>query len=194
VCWSFYPGKNLGALGDAGAITTHDPRWAEALQAVRNYGSRQKYVSERMGGNHRLDPVQAAALRVKLRHLEDWNARRATRAARYTEALRGCGLGLPVVPDWATPSWHLYVVRSRWRDALQQHLAAAGIGTQIHYPIPPHLQRCYAPLGYRAGDLPLAEGLAREVLSLPLGPHLGDAQQEAVITAVRAFRPPAADA
>ncbi len=187
VTWSFYPGKNLGALGDAGAVTTRDARLAQRLRALRNYGSREKYVSDMLGGNHRLDPVQAAALQVKLRHLERWNARRAEIAAAYTHVLADLELQLPRVPDWAQPSWHLYVVRTPRRDALQRHLAAAGIGALIHYPIPPHLQKAYAGMGLREGDLPVAETMAHEVLSLPMGPHLTDAQHAAVVQAVRSF-------
>jgi dTDP-4-amino-4,6-dideoxygalactose transaminase len=189
VTWSFYPGKNLGALGDAGGLTTDDATLAEQVRALRNYGSHVKYVSDWQGGNHRLDPVQAAALGVKLRHLEAWNARRRRLAARYAEGLQGTSVVLPQVPEWADPVWHLYVVRTPARDALQRHLAAAGIGTQIHYPIPPHRQKAYADMGFAEGRFPIAERMAREVLSLPIGPQLGDAQQDAVIAAIRTFRP-----
>ncbi len=187
VTWSFYPGKNLGALGDAGAITTRDAALAQRLRALRNYGSQQKYVSDLLGGNHRLDPVQAAALRVKLLHLERWNARRAEIADHYGQALADTGLRLPQVPEWAGPSWHLYVVRTPQRDALQRHLSDAGVGALIHYPIPPHLQKAYVGMGLQAGALPIAEAMANEVLSLPMGPHLSDAQLAAVVHAVRAF-------
>ncbi|HVR51426.1 MAG TPA: DegT/DnrJ/EryC1/StrS family aminotransferase [Pseudorhodoferax sp.] len=182
--WSFYPGKNLGALGDAGAVTTDDAMLAERLRALRNYGSQTKYVSDVQGGNHRLDPVQAAALRVKLRHLDAWNARRQRIAAAYTEGLAGTGLALPEVPVWAEPVWHLYVVRSPRRDALQQHLAAEGVETLIHYPIAPHRQKAYASMGLAAGSLPLAERLADQVLSLPIGPQMSDAQVATVLQAV----------
>jgi dTDP-4-amino-4,6-dideoxygalactose transaminase len=147
VCWSFYPGKNLGALGDGGAITTNRADLADKVQVLRNYGSRVKYVNEVQGVNSRLDPIQAAVLRVKLKHLDDWTDRRRTIADLYTKGLEDSGLILPHVPDWADPVWHLYVVRSTERDALQQRLGEAGIGTLIHYPIPPHMQAAYAGLG-----------------------------------------------
>jgi len=184
VTWSFYPGKNLGALGDAGAVTTNDPEIADRLRVLRNYGSRVKYVNEVQGYNSRLDPLQAAALRVKLGHLDAWNARRAEVAARYAEGLADSGLVLPAVPAAATPAWHLYVVRSKNRAALQAALTAAGIGSLIHYPIPPHLQQAYAGAGFSAGQFPLAESMAAEVLSLPMGPHLQREQQLRVIEAI----------
>jgi len=172
VCWSFYPGKNLGALGDAGAVTTNDAALAERVAVLRNYGSRRKYVNEEAGVNSRLDPVQAAVLRVKLGVLDDWTDRRRAVAAAYAGGLTGGDLILPHVPDWADPVWHLYVVRSPGRDALQARLTEAGIGTLIHYPIPPHMQTAYAGLGMAPDALPLARDLAQEVLSLPMGPHL----------------------
>ncbi len=185
VAWSFYPGKNLGALGDAGAVTTRDDLLADRIRMLRNYGSRQKYVNEVQGFNSRLDPAQAAALRVKLRYLDKWNARRQDIAGRYAEGLAGAGLALPTVPEGGEPVWHLYVVRHPRRDALQRHLSEAGIGTLIHYPIPPHRQEAYAEAGFPAGAFPIAEAMAQEVLSLPIGPHLGPDAVEAVIAAVR---------
>lgn len=182
--WSFYPGKNLGAFGDAGALTTNDAALAEQLRALRNYGSQTKYVSDMQGGNHRLDPVQAAALRIKLRHLDDWNGRRQQIAAAYTAGLASSGLALPEVPAWAEPVWHLYVVRSPERDLLQQRLAQAGIETLIHYPIAPHQQKAYAGMQLPAGSLPLAERLAQQVLSLPIGPQMTVAQVGAVLQAL----------
>ena len=146
VCWSFYPGKNLGALGDAGAITTNDSALAERVALLRNYGSRQKYVNEEPGVNSRLDPIQAAVLRVKLRVLDEWTERRRAVASAYTLGLAESGLILPHVPDWAEPAWHLYVVRTPDRDRLQGRLSEAGIGTLIHYPIPPHMQKAYADM------------------------------------------------
>lgn len=181
VCWSFYPGKNLGALGDAGAITTNDEGLAARVAMLRNYGSRQKYVNEQQGVNSRLDPVQAAILRVKLEVLDDWTARRRAIAEIYTQGLAGAGLSLPQVPDWADPAWHLYVVRSPDRDELQARLAAAGIGTLIHYPIPPHMQAAYAGLGLAPATLPLAHDLAQEVVSLPMGPHLTSEQAARIV-------------
>jgi len=183
-CWSFYPGKNLGALGDAGAVTTDDEGLAERIRLLRNYGSRQKYVNEEAGVNSRLDPVQAAVLRVKLSVLDDWTERRRAIAAAYADGLAGSGLTLPHVPDWAEPAWHLYVVRSPERDALQAQLHEAGVGTLIHYPIPPHMQTAYAGLGMAPEALPLARRLADEVLSLPMGPHLTPQDMRKVIHSV----------
>lgn len=188
VAWSFYPGKNLGALGDAGAVTTNDPDIADRIRVLRNYGSRVKYVNEVQGYNSRLDPVQAAALRVKLKVLDAWNARRARIAARYTASLAGTDLVLPAVPAWTEPVWHLYVVKSSRRDSLQKTLGGAGIGTLIHYPIPPHLQQAYAKAGYVKGAFPLTELLAGRVLSLPIGPQMDEIEVTAVIAAVSAAK------
>jgi dTDP-4-amino-4,6-dideoxygalactose transaminase len=185
VAWSFYPGKNLGALGDAGAITTNDSGIADRIRVLRNYGSRVKYVNEVKGYNSRLDPVQAAALRVKLKVLDEWNARRARIAARYTTALNDTGLILPVVPPWAEPIWHLYVVQHPLRDLLQSSLSEAGIGTLIHYAIPPHLQQAYAKAGFVSAQFPIAERMANQLLSLPMGPQLQDADIDKVIAALR---------
>jgi dTDP-4-amino-4,6-dideoxygalactose transaminase len=187
VCWSFYPGKNLGALGDGGAITTNRDDLADRIRVLRNYGSRVKYVNEAQGVNSRLDPLQAAVLRTKLLHLDAWNDRRRAIAAAYSEGLLGNGLILPHVPDWADPAWHLYVVRSSDRDRLQKRLAEAGIGTLIHYPIPPHMQNAYAGLGFAPDALPLARLYADEVLSLPMGPQLPLSDAARVIDAVRAY-------
>lgn len=170
VAWSFYPGKNLGAMGDGGAVTTNDPQIADRLRVLCNYGSRVKYVNEVQGYNSRLDPLQAAILRVKLVHLDTWNARRRDIAMRYQQGLVNCGLKLPYVPDWAEPAWHLYVVQHPNRDALQQALTDAGVGTLIHYPIPPHFQQAYAHAGLSQGAFPIAERMAEHVLSLPMGP------------------------
>lgn len=183
VCWSFYPGKNLGALGDGGAVTTNRADLADRIRALRNYGSRVKYVNEVQGVNSRLDPIQAAVLRAKLPHLDAWTDRRRAIAAAYAEGLRDSGLILPFVPDWADPAWHLYIVRTPERDALQARLADAGIGTLIHYPIPPHMQAAYAGMNLIEDELPLARQLANEVLSLPIGPHL-DAEDCSLIAAV----------
>ena len=172
VAWSFYPGKNLGAMGDGGAVTTNDAQLADRLRVLRNYGSRVKYVNEVQGYNSRLDPLQAAILRVKLAHLDAWNVRRNAIAARYQKGLVGCRLTLPHVPDWAEPAWHLYVVQHPKRDALHKALADEGVGTLIHYPISPHLQQAYASAGYTPGQFPRAEKIANQCLSLPMGPHL----------------------
>ena len=172
VAWSFYPGKNLGAMGDGGAVTTNDAQLADRIRVLRNYGSRVKYVNEVQGYNSRLDPLQAAILRVKLAHLDEWNDRRSVIAERYQLGLAECGLALPHVPNWAEPAWHLYVVQHPQRDALHKALADSGVGTLIHYPIPPHLQQAYAPAGWAQGAFPIAEGMAEQVLSLPIGPHV----------------------
>ena len=185
VAWSFYPGKNLGAMGDGGAVTTNDPQIADRIRVLRNYGSRVKYVNEVQGYNSRLDPLQAAILRVKLAHLDAWNARRRGIAARYQQGLADCGLTLPHVPDWAVPVWHLYVVQHPQRDALHKALADVGVGTLIHYPIPPHLQQAYAHSGWAQGAFPLAERMADQVLSLPMGPHMEADKVAAVIDAAR---------
>lgn len=187
--WSFYPGKNLGALGDAGAVTTSDPRLAERLRSLRNYGSTEKYVHEEIGWNSRLDELQAALLRVKLPGLARHNARRAEIARRYAEALADTGLGLPAGADWADPVWHLYVVRTSHRDELRRHLAGEGVETGIHYPVPPHRQPVFAGTPLGGAHLPGADVLAREVLSLPIGPMLSESDQDRVIDAVRRFRP-----
>lgn len=172
VCWSFYPGKNLGALGDGGAITTNQADLADKVKVLSNYGSRKKYVNEVQGVNSRLDPIQAAVLRVKLKYLDEWTERRRKIAGIYTKALKGTDLILPYVPDWADPVWHLYVVRSNDRNSLQQRIEASGIGTLIHYPIPPHMQEAYAQLGMNHDHFPLARQIADEILSLPIGPQM----------------------
>ena len=185
VTWSFYPGKNLGALGDGGAITTDNADLADKIRVLRNYGSRVKYVNEVQGVNSRLDPIQAAVLRVKLKHLNDWNARRADLAGQYLQGLQGADLDLPFVPEWAKPCWHLFVVRSRQRDALQKHLEQNGVGSLIHYPIPPHKQQAYADMAFAADAFPLANAMADEVLSLPMGTHLSMGQVAAVAAGLR---------
>ncbi|GFO59346.1 aminotransferase [Geomonas silvestris] len=184
--FSFYPGKNLGACGDGGAVTTNDPELARRVKVLRNYGSHVKYHNESLGFNSRLDELQAALLRVKLAKLDDWNERRRKLARRYLEKLAGMpGLVLPSVPKWADPVWHLFVVRHPRREQLQKKLAEAGVGTLIHYPVPPHLQPAYAALGYKRGNFPISEELADQVLSLPMGPHLSEADQDRVVAEVR---------
>ncbi|WP_373031391.1 DegT/DnrJ/EryC1/StrS family aminotransferase [Sulfurovum sp.] len=168
--FSFYPGKNLGAFGDGGAITTNDSELATKLRSLRNYGSSTKYVHDMIGLNSRLDPLQAAILRVKLRCLNEWNARRVTLAESYQKLLAGTKLVLPAVSAGFDSVYHLFVVCTPHRDSLQTELKNAGIETLIHYPIPPHKQIAYASMQSLA--LPVAEGLSREVLSLPIGPHL----------------------
>lgn len=186
VAWSFYPSKNLGALGDGGAITTNNEAIADRIRVLRNYGSRVRYENEVRGFNSRLDPLQAAVLRTKLRHLDAWNDRRRQIASRYMEGLAATGLLMPFVPSWADPVWHLFVVRHSQRDALQHQLAEAGVGTLVHYPIPPHRQQAYADVHYPSSAFPLASAIAGEVLSLPIGPHLAPSMVDEVIAHVRA--------
>ena len=185
-CWSFYPSKNLGALGDGGAVTTDDPELAARVRRLGNYGSDIRYVNQELGVNSRLDPIHAAVLRVKLKTLDQWNDRRRAIAAYYNAALATCdGLTLPHVPAFAEPAWHLYVVQCEDRDRLAARLKEAGVQTLIHYPIPPHRQQAYAAMGMAEGSLPIAEALAKRGLSLPIGPHLGMDQAERVADAVR---------
>lgn len=182
---SFYPGKNLGALGDGGAILTNDSSIAERVRLLRNYGSRTKYQHEASGYNSRLDEIQAAFLRIKLSRLDGWNTRRRKHANVYSERLQDTDLGLPSVPIWAEPVWHLYVVRCKQRDALKKHLEIQGITTVIHYPTPPHRQTCYSQF-YQC-SLPTAESLANEVLSLPMSPALKEEEVVCVVNAIKAF-------
>lgn len=172
VAWSFYPGKNLGALGDGGAVTTNDPEIADRIRVLRNYGSRVKYVNEVKGFNSRLDPIQAAVLRVKLKYLDVWNRRRQQIAQCYLNGLADTDLTLPHVPDWAEPVWHLFVVRHLQRDALAKEMGEAGVGTLIHYPIPPHMQVAYKGAGFTFDAFPIASRMAKELLSLPIGPQM----------------------
>jgi dTDP-4-amino-4,6-dideoxygalactose transaminase len=190
VAWSFYPAKNLGALGDAGALTTDDPDIAARVRSLRNYGSSQKYVHELRGSNSRIDEIQSAVLRIKLQHLDSWNARRRAIADRYATELADIpGLRLPGVAPGREHVWHLYVVDHDSRDELQKHLATRGIQTLVHYPIPPHLSGAFAPLGFTEGTFPIAERAARTHLSLPIGPHLSEANVTRVVDACRSFRP-----
>lgn len=184
--FSFYPTKNLGALGDGGAIVTNDAALAARVARLRNYGSSERYRNEELGGNSRLDELQAALLRAKLRHLDLWNARRAQFAALYLELLDGCLLQLPRVQQGFEHAWHLFVVRSTRRDSLQATLAAVNIDALIHYPIPPHLQTAYRGLGLAEGSLPVSERIHREVLSLPLSPQHTEEQIRYVAAQVRA--------
>ena len=187
--FSFYPGKNLGALGDAGAVVTNDASLADKLRVLRNYGSRTKYINEIKGFNSRLDEMQAALLRVKLRRLDRWNERRKKIASDYLAKLADIpDLRLPVVPSWADPVWHLFVVRHPMRDRLQRYLTDAGIGTLIHYPKPPHLQEAYSEMHYGPGSFPFSEQMADEVLSLPIGPHLSSENVERVIGIMQDFK------
>ena len=187
--FSFYPGKNMGACGEGGAVTTADPEIAKKVRMLRDHGQAQKYYHEVEGYNGRLDAIQAGILRVKLGHLTRWNESRRENAARYQELLApiATDIGLPFEPSWAKAVYHLYVIRSQHRDELQKHLASVNIGTGIHYPIPLHLQNAYADLGYRAGDFPVTERVAAEILSLPMFPSLRSAEQIRVAEGLRAF-------
>lgn len=186
--FSFYPGKNLGAFGDAGAITTRDEVLAKKIRKLRNYGSEIKYQHDFAGTNSRLSSLQAAFLSVKLKKLKAWNFRRSSLAVQYQEAFRDLpGLRVPEIAEERTHVWHLFVVRHPRRDELRDFLTAKGIQTIIHYPVPPHLQKAYEKLGYRKGDLPATEQMAQEILSLPFGPHLKPEQADYVIKKVREF-------
>lgn len=186
--FSFYPGKNLGALGDGGAVTTNDGALADRVRVLRNYGSRIKYENEVQGFNSRLDALQAAFLHVKLAHLDEWNERRKRIARRYREGLSEISeLTLPFVAEGTDPVWHLFVLRHPGRDLFRQYLTDTGIETLIHYPVPPHLSVAYRQAGLKEGDFPVAERLAKTVLSLPIGPHLDSSSQEEIISRVNDF-------
>lgn len=171
--FSFYPGKNLGAIGDGGAVTTNDHELAGRIKVLRNYGSQIKYHNEIVGFNSRLDELQAALLRAKLLKLDEWNDRRTIAAGSYIQHLATVkDLLLPFVPEWSDPVWHLFVVRHERRDELQKTLTKSGIGTMIHYPIPPHLQPAYSDLGYKKGDFPISEAIHSSIISLPMWPGI----------------------
>jgi dTDP-4-amino-4,6-dideoxygalactose transaminase len=196
-CHSFYPSKNLGAYGEAGAVTSNDAEIADQLRVLRNYGSRVRYHNEVQGYNNRIDELQAAFLRVKLRKLDEWNERRSAVARQYLQQLaafsseifstHGFPL-LPTIPQWADPVWHLFVIRHPARNDLQNHLDANGIQTIIHYPIPPHLSGAYASEATISHICPIAESLASSVLSLPIGPHLTTKEIEFVISCILSFK------
>src|SRR5437588_3154755 len=179
-CFSFYPSKNLGAYGEAGAIVTNDEELARQLRLLRDHGSTSKYVHAIVGYNFRLEEIQAAVLNVKLPHLDDWNNQRREHALIYNDLLKDRGVGLPREMDYARHIYHIYAIQSDSRDALQKHLTAGGIQTGVHYPIPIHLQPAYASLGYRPGDLPVTERLSERVLSLPMFPELREDQQRQI--------------
>lgn len=181
---SFYPGKNLGAIGDAGAVTTEDAELATAIRALRNYGSHKKYHNLYKGYNSRLDELQAAILRVKLQYLDEENRSRAEVARRYLAGIRHPEVTLPSIAAYGTPCWHLFVVRCPRRDALQAHLAASGVQTVIHYPIPPHQQPAYQEWSSRS--FPISEAVHRDILSLPMSPVMTDEEIDRVIEAVNA--------
>ena len=185
---SFYPGKNLGALGDAGAVTTNDAELAKVVTTLRNYGSERKYYNDRIGYNARIDEVQARMLTIKLRYLDKWNADRRRIAARYDAGLAGVsGVTTPHIAPGATSVYHLYVIKTDRRDELAAHLKAHGVATLIHYPVPIHRQEAYAHLGYGPGSFPVAERLADTILSLPLYPGLPDEDVDFVISCIKDF-------
>jgi len=186
--FSFYPGKNLGACGEAGAVTTNDPELAQRVRMLRDHGQAEKYYHDIEGYNGRLDAIQAAILRLKLGHLAGWNSQRRDKAETYQELLRSVdGVTLPVEPSWVRSVYHLYVVRVQDRHGLSEFLKAADIGTGIHYPIPLHLQKAYSTLGYRQRDFPVTERIAAEILSLPMYPQLRRADQEKVVQSAEEF-------
>jgi len=186
--FSFYPSKNLGAFGDAGCILTNDIDIAKKTRIFRNYGSRNKYYNDVKGFNSRLDPLQAAFLRVKLRHLDEWNQRRSKIATLYLNKLSNIpDLILPKVAPSTTHVWHIFVIRHPKRDQLQEFLKHNGIDTLIHYPIPPHLSKAYKDLGYKIGDFPITESIANTVLSLPIGPHLSQEDVEIIVDKIKEF-------
>jgi dTDP-4-amino-4,6-dideoxygalactose transaminase len=187
--FSFYPGKNLGACGEGGAVTTNDDEIARQVRMLRDHGQARKYFHDMEGYNGRLDAIQAGILRIKLRYLNEWNEKRRECARRYGELFGSAGpeIRLPYEPSWAKPVYHLYVIRVQDRDPLQKHLAQAGISTGIHYPIPLHLQKAYAHLGYRQGDFPITEKLAFQIISLPMFPNLTVQQQERVVSEITSF-------
>ena len=186
-CCSFYPTKNLGAYGDGGFITTTDDALADRLRLLRTYGWRERDKSVIKGLNSRLDELQAAVLRVKLRHLDAWTARRRQLAARYSAALSGSGVNLPFEKSGLQPVYHLYVIATPERDALRAHLKERGIETLVHYPVPIHLQEAYAGMGCAAGSFPNAECLARQILSLPLYPEMDDDTVDTVAAVIRDY-------
>jgi dTDP-4-amino-4,6-dideoxygalactose transaminase len=185
--FSFYPGKNLGAFGDAGGVTTNDTELASRIACIRNYGSKVKYQHDEVGLNSRLDELQAAFLRAKLRHLDEWNVRREKIAARFLSELSAVSPKLitPHVPTWASPAWHLFVVKYPERDLLQKKLQVEGVSTLIHYPVASHQSGAYSGFKFTDREFPIAGELARTVLSLPIGPHLGASQVDEIISAVK---------
>ncbi|MBN1966939.1 MAG: DegT/DnrJ/EryC1/StrS family aminotransferase [Anaerolineae bacterium] len=185
--FSFYPGKNLGAYGDGGAVVTNDEAVDHKLRLLRNYGQSKKYHHDMQGFNRRLDTIQAAVLRVKLPYLEGWNAARRAHADRYQELLAGGPVVTPEAAPYAKPVWHLYVIRTEQRDELREFLAERGITAIMHYPVPIHLQPAYAELGYQEGDFPITERYAQEILSLPMFAELTDEEIEYVVEAIKEF-------
>ena len=186
-CFSFYPTKNLGAYGDGGMIITNEAEIAEKLLSLRNYGQKVRYIHQFKGLNSRLDEMQAAVLRVKLTHLDEWNQKRRENAKLYSELLQGSSVATPVEKDYSKPNYHLYVVKSQRRDELQRFLETNGICTLIHYPIPVHLQKAFEDLGISRGSLPITEKTANEILSLPIFPELTEGQIEKIANTIKSF-------
>jgi dTDP-4-amino-4,6-dideoxygalactose transaminase len=186
-CFSFYPGKNLGACGEGGALVTNNAAFAARARSLREHGSSVRYYHDEVGFNYRMEGIQGAVLAVKLKHLDKWTQERRRVAKRYTELLAGTPLQLPKQASWGESVWHLYVVRHSKRDDLKKHLEANGVGCALHYPLPLHLQKCYASLGHKAGDFPVAEKAARECLSLPIYAELTEAQIQRVVAVIKDF-------
>jgi dTDP-4-amino-4,6-dideoxygalactose transaminase len=189
-CFSFYPGKNLGACGEGGALVTNNAAFDKRARSLREHGSSVRYYHDEVGYNYRMEGIQGAVLGVKLRHLSKWTAERRRVAHRYHELLADTPLQLPREAAWGESAYHLYVVRHPRRDDLKKHLEANGVGCALHYPLPLHLQKCYAGLGHKAGDFPVAEKAARECLSLPIFPELTDAQIQRVAAVIKDFFKP----
>jgi len=185
--FSFYPGKNLGACGEGGALVTNNAAFAARARSLREHGSSKRYYHDEVGFNYRMEGIQGAVLGVKLKHLETWTRKRRRVAHRYNELLADTPLQLPREAEGVESAWHLYVVRHPRRDDLKKHLEANQVGCALHYPLPLHLQKCYASLGYKAGDFPIAEKAARECLSLPIYPELTEAQIQRVAEVIREF-------
>lgn len=186
-CFSFYPGKNLGAYGEGGALVTNDEDTDKRARSLREHGSTQRYFHDEIGFNYRMEGIQGAVLEIKLKHLAKWNSERRRVAKRYRELLADMPLQLPRENPGSESVWHLFVVRHPQRDELKKHLDSNGIGCALHYPLPLHLQKCYASLGYGLGDFPIAEKAARECLSLPIYPELTDEQIRRVVTTIKNF-------
>jgi dTDP-4-amino-4,6-dideoxygalactose transaminase len=186
-CFSFYPGKNLGACGEGGALVTNRADFAKRARSLREHGSAVRYYHDEVGYNYRMEGIQGAVLEIKLKHLNDWTRERQRVARRYAEVLADTPLQLPHQPAFAESVWHLYVVRHPRRDDLKKHLEANAVGCALHYPLPLHLQKCYASLGHQAGDFPNAEKAGRECLSLPIFPELTDAQIQRVAEVIKDF-------
>jgi len=186
-CFSFYPGKNLGAFGEGGALVTNNAEFAKRARSLREHGSTVRYYHDEVGFNYRMEGIQGAVLGIKLKHLPAWTHERQRVAKRYSELLKDTPLQLPVQPTYAESVWHLYVVRHPRRDELKAHLEANGVGCALHYPLPLHLQKCYASLGHKAGDFPNAEKSAAQCLSLPIYPELTEAQIQRVVEVIKAF-------